>query len=157
MPVMSTKLWSSTRFRGIYQLCLQIPHFKYLRLQTTKFKHYKTVSFFICQEHCKTYLFVVTDLKVLTFFSEVANLNRLQKLDISYQCSIRKYSHRTRRRTVLERGYVNKTDNNCTDKRLENLFSVVPSCLKTLIATAVTSLKSCIPRLSISIKVSWNT
>lgn len=89
--------------------------------------------------------FEVTDV-----FSEVANLNRLQKLDISYQCSIRKYSHRTRRRTVLERGYVNKTDNNCKDKTLKNLFRVVPSSLKTLIATAVTSLKSCIPRLSIS-------
>lgn len=153
MPVMSTKLWSSTRFRGIYQLCLQIPHFKYLRLQTTKFKHYLLYLPRTLQDlSIRGNRFEGTDV-----FSEVANLNRLQKLDISYQCSIRKYSHRTRRRTVLERGYVNKTDNNCTDKRLENLFSVVPSCLKTLIATAVTSLKSCIPRLSISIKVSWNT
>lgn len=83
-------------------------------------------------------------------FLEIASLKSLQKLDISYQCSTRRYRQRTRRHIDLERNITNQTKEDCKDKTLGDLFRVVPPSLTTLIATGLISEYSCIPRFVIS-------
>lgn len=83
-------------------------------------------------------------------FLEIASLKSLQKLDISYQYSTRRYRQRTRRHIDLERNITNQTKEDCKDKTLGDLFRVVPPRLTTLIATGLISEYSCILRFVIS-------
>lgn len=63
---------------------------------------------------------------------EIANLNRLRKLDFSEQCSTRRYFYGIRRHTYLEIDMNNKTGHYCKDITVGYLVHVASLSLKTL-------------------------
>ncbi|XP_061181210.1 toll-like receptor 4 [Saccostrea echinata] len=83
-------------------------------------------------------------------FLEMTNLTRLRKLDISFQCSTRKYRSRSRRRVHFQPYFENQTNYiDCNKDMVEsNVLRLLPSSLQKLIATGLGSGSFCIPRLN---------
>ncbi|XP_062591133.1 toll-like receptor 4 [Saccostrea cucullata] len=89
-------------------------------------------------------------LETSPIFLEMTNLTRLRKLDISFQCTTRKYRSRSRRRVHFRPYIENHTSYiECNKDMIEsNVLRSLPSSLQKLLATGMGSGSFCIPRLN---------
>ncbi|XP_048729998.2 toll-like receptor 4 [Ostrea edulis] len=88
-------------------------------------------------------------LETNTRFFEMLHLNKLLRLDISYQCTSRKFRSRSRRHVRFVTGdSKNHTGIECYDTRESDVLRILPNSLRELIATGAVSGSSCIPFLS---------
>jgi Leucine-rich repeat (LRR) protein len=88
-------------------------------------------------------------LEVSLIFLELLYLKNLVRLDISFQCTTRKFRSRSRRHVKFITGNSkNHTDMECVETRENDVLKVLPENLQEIIATGAVSGSYCIPFLS---------